>query len=206
MTVTAVSPAPAKAWITVAVGALVVPMIGLGIGTGGAATLDYVRERGSMGYPYAPYESRHKALEAFASQTPVENITRIRSVLGCTVTDVAGMLGVSRQAIYDWQAGKAIAAENASRLSELTRAADSIAGESLALTPRVLRRPIRDGKNFFELVREGGSAEGAAGRLVEIVRGEARERETLKKRLAGRARPVREAFEDIGSPMLEEKG
>jgi transcriptional regulator with XRE-family HTH domain len=203
---TPISPAPAKAWVTVAVGALVVPMIGLGIGTGGAATLDYIRERGSMGYPYAQYESRHKALEAFSSQMPVENIARIRSVLGCTVTDVAGMLGVSRQAIYDWQAGKAIAPENASRLSQLTRAANIIARESLALTPRVLRRPIRDGKNFFELVREGGSAEGEAGRLVEIVRGEARERETLKKRLAGRARPVREAFEDIGSPMLEEKG
>jgi len=206
MTLTAVSPAPAKAWITVAVEVLVVPMIGLGIGTGGAATLDYVRKRGSMGYPYAPYESRHKALEAVASQMPVENIARIRGVMGCTVTDVAVMLGVSRQAIYDWQAGKAMAPENASRLSALTRAADIIAGESLARTPRLLHRSIRAGKNFFELVREGGSAEGAASRLVEIVHGEARERETLKKRLAGRARPVREAFEDIGSPMLEEKG
>lgn len=206
MTMKVVLPASAKPWITVAVGALVVPMIGFGIGTGGAATLDYVRERGNMGYPYAVYESRHKALEAFASETPVENIVRIRGVLGCTVTDMARMIGVSRQAIYDWRAGKAIAPENASRLSELTRAADIIAGEGPAVTPRVLRRPIREGKNFFELVREGGSAAVAADRLVEIVRVEASERETLKKRLAGRARPVREAFEDIGSPMLEEKG
>jgi transcriptional regulator with XRE-family HTH domain len=202
---TAISPVQAKGWMTVAVGALVVPMMGLGIGTGGAATLDYVRERGNMGYPYAHYESRQKAPDAVASQTPAENIAHVRSVLGCTVTDVAVLLGVSRQAIYDWQAGKAVGAENVARLCELTRAADVIAGEGLEMTPRVLRRSIQGGKNFFELVREEGS-EDAAHRLADIVRGEARERESLRKRLAGRARPGREAFDDIGSPMLEEKG
>jgi len=158
-----------------------------------------------MGYPYAHYEWRQKAVDAVDTQPPGENIARIRSVLGYTVTDVAGLLGVSRQAIYDWQAGKAIGPQNAARLSEVTRAADAIAREGVALTLRAMRRPIRDGKNFFELVRGGDSAEDSARRLIELVRGETREREALQTRLARRARPGREAFEDIGSPMLDEK-
>ena len=43
-------------------------------------------------------------------------------------------------------------------------------------------------------------------RLVEIVRTETRQRQALEKRLAGRKRPAREAFEEVGAPMLDERG
>jgi len=135
----------------------------------------------------------------------VENISRIRAVLNPTVTDLARILKVSRQAIYDWQAGKPIAAENAARLAELVRAADLFAVEGLRGTSQAMRRPIKNGKNFFELVEGGSPADTAARRLIEIVRSEFRQREALRNRLAGRKRPSREAFGEIGAPMLDEK-
>jgi hypothetical protein len=69
-----------------------------------------------------------------------------------------------------------------------------------------MRRPIANGRNFFEAIRDGGSAERAARTLIEIVRRELNQRETLKSRLADRARPGQEDFRDLGAPMLDEKG
>jgi transcriptional regulator with XRE-family HTH domain len=179
--------------------------LGLEIGTGGSATFVYIRSRGDRGYPFAAYEWSHRSTETIDGPTVVENIRRIRAVLIPTVTDLAGLLSVSRQAVYDWQAGKPIAAENLARLEELAKAADLLAIEGLRGTSQALRRRIRDGKNFFDLVKEGGSAESAARGLVQIVRTENNQREALRRRLAERKRPSREAFGEIGAPMLDEE-
>jgi hypothetical protein len=179
--------------------------LGLEVGTGGAATFVYVQSRGNMGYPFVGYEWPGRVASAVAGPTIIENISRIRAVLNPTVTDLAGILQVSRQAIYDWQAGKPIAEENAARLADLVKAADLFVVEGLRGTSQAMRRPIKDGKNFFELVKDGSPADTAARGLIEIVRSEFRQREALRKRLAGRKRPSRDVFGDIGAPMLNEK-
>jgi hypothetical protein len=179
--------------------------LGFEVGTGGAATFAYVKYRGNKGYPFAFYDWSSKVTDEIVGRTPVENLGHIRAVLCPTVTDLADILRVSRQAIYDWQAGKPVAEENASRLSELARAADIFAVEGLRGTSQALRRPIKNGKNFFELVGGGSTAETAARTLVEIVRSESNQREALRRRLAGRKRPSREAFSEVGAPMLDEK-
>ena len=76
----------------------------------------------------------------------------------------------------------------------------------LYLTAQVMRRPISGGKNLFEIVRGGGSAEVAASTVIEIVRRELKQRESLKARLAARPRPTHGDFSDLGAPMLDEKG
>ena len=179
--------------------------LGLEAGTGGYVTFVYVRTRGNMGYPFAGYEYSGRVEETIAAPTVAENISRIRTVLSPTVTDLASILKVSRQAIYDWQAGKSISAENAEKLSKLARAADLFAIEGLRGTSQALRRPIKNGKNFFNLIEEGAPADTAARSLIEIIRSEFRQREALRNRLAGRKRPSREAFGDMGAPMLDEK-
>jgi len=179
--------------------------LGLEVGTGGYVTFVYVRSRGNMGYPFAGYEWSGRGMGAVVGPNVIENINRIRTVLNPTVTDLANLLNVSRQAIYDWQAGKPISAENAERLSELARVADLFAAEGLRGTSQALRRPIKNGKNFVNLIEEGTPADTAARSLIEIVRGEFRQREVLRNRLAERKRPSREAFGEIGAPMLDEK-
>lgn len=91
------------------------------------------------------------------------------------------------------------------RLSELAHAADLLAVEGLRGTSQALRRPIKNGKNFFKLIEEGTPADTAARSLIEIVRSEFRQREALRNRLAGRKRPSREAIGEMGAPMLDEK-
>jgi transcriptional regulator with XRE-family HTH domain len=207
MNATAIWPVPARPTSLFPAAVVPAPMgpLGMEVGTGGAATFVYVRNRGNKGYPFAAYAWSGLVADVIVGPTVIENISRIRAVLNPTVTDLAGTLGVSRQAIYDWQAGKPIAAENAIRLSDLARAADLFAVEGLRGTSQALRRPIKNGKNFFELVKEGSPADSAARGLIEIVRSEFHQREALRNRLAGRKRPSREAFGEIGAPMLDEK-
>lgn len=182
------------------------PIVGFQVGTGGATTIDYLRTRGSRGYALvACSPSRESSAASFASN-PTDNLDYIRTVLRPSVTDLARALGVSRQAIYDWQAGRPIAAENAARLQDIAYAADLFAREGLQATAHVMRRPIADGKNLFDIVRDGGSAEAAARTLIDIVRRELKQRDNLKSRLATRARPTREDFQDLGAPMLDERG
>lgn len=208
MSATAIQESSTKSAIPFAVAGLLLAVgpWGFEVGTGGAATFDYVKVRGNRGYPFAFYDSASRVVDAIAGRSAVENLEHIRSILSPTVTDMAELLRVSRQAIYDWQAGRPIAAENALRLADLAQAADVFAVEGLRGTSEALRRPIRNGKSFFALVGEGGLAENAARTLVEIVRTETRQRQALEKRLAGRKRPAREAFEEVGAPMLDERG
>lgn len=182
------------------------PVVGFQVGTGGAATIDYFKMRGSKGYAYIAYDPRPELLTAQTAASPADNLEHIRSILRPSVTDLAKALGVSRQAIYDWQAGKPIASENAERIIDIARASDLFAREGLQATAQVMRRSISNGKNFFEIIRDGGSAEAAARTLIDIVRRELKQREILETRLAKRTRPTHEDFRDLGAPMLDEKG
>lgn len=182
------------------------PVWGLQVGTGGTSTIDYLRNRGSKGYRFAIYDQITLENDTVDVRTPVEDLARIRDVLHPAVTDLANAFSVSRQAIYDWQSGKSIASENANRLADLARAADLFFQEGLTTTPQLLRRPIFEGKNLFEIIHSGGSAEKAAHTLIKIVQRENFQREALKALLTHRAKPTRDAYEDLGTPTLDEKG
>lgn len=180
--------------------------LGLEVGTGGYETFEYFTARGDRGYRITLYERSRRFAEAIIGATVTEKITRIREILGPTMTDLAALLGVSRQAVYDWQDGKKISAENLERVEELAKAANVLAVGGLRGTSSALRRPIRGGKTFFQLVKQGASSEDAARALVRILRVEADQRESLQKRLGGRKRhPSREVFEDFGVPLLNEE-
>jgi transcriptional regulator with XRE-family HTH domain len=180
------------------------PVFGFQVGTGGAATIDYVKTRGSKGYAFVACDGP-EAPAISRVPSAAEHLAQIRNVLRPSITDLAKALGVSRQAIYDWQDGRPIAPENVARLQDIARAADLFAREGLEATAHVMRRPITDGKSFFDIVREGGYAEPTARVLIDIVRREMKQREQLKARLANRARPAHKDFRDAGAPMLDEK-
>jgi transcriptional regulator with XRE-family HTH domain len=199
--------APALAYPTVRPEAfLIAGFIGLTatallVGTGGQPTADYYRQRGVKGYALAAYASASD-IQALPIRTPAEDLAHIRATLKPSVTDLASALGVSRQAVYDWNLGKPVAAANAARLADLAKAADVLSVEGLTTTGSILRRPIIAGKSLFDIVRDGGAAENAARKLLQIVQREQQQRERLAVRIAGRRRPA----EDYGSPMLDEVG
>lgn len=178
--------------------------IGLQVGTGGSATAGYYIAKGGRGYALAAYDGCNSA-GVTPVPTPSENLTRIRTILKPSVTELANVLGVSRQAIYDWQNGQPITAENAAKLDDLARAADVFAAEGLTTTNQMLRRSMKGGKSFFDIVRFGGSAEEAARTLVQMNRKELEQRKALDARLSERKRPP-VIHRDLGVPSLDEQG
>jgi DNA-binding XRE family transcriptional regulator len=207
MTMTTLASDIARPRLPVVLGFLAsLPVFGFQVGTGGAATIDYFKARGSKGYALVTCDLDREAPPTLRVASPADDLDHIRRVLQPSVTDLAKALGVSRQAIYDWQAGRPIAAENVARLHDIARAADLFAREGIEPTAHIMRRPIVNGENLFDIIRNGGSAEAAARTLIDIVRRELKQRERLKARLANRVRPTREDFQDVGAPMLDEKG
>ena len=137
-------------------------------------------------------------------RTSAENLARIREILKPTITELANLFGVSRQAVYDWQAGKPLAQENAAKLEDLAKAADVLAATGIDGSSQLLRRNIAGSKSLLDVVREGGSATSAAQMLAQTLVREAKQRERLALRLAGRAKP-NVPHDDYGVPMLDER-
>lgn len=193
----------ARPCINMFAGVIGLTAIALQVGTGGVNTAEYYRLRGPKGYAYVAYDAASTMGESISSRTPAEDLSHIRAVLRPAITDLAYALGVSRQAIYDWQSGKPVAAENAARLAELARAADVFAKEGLVTSPQLLQRPIVSGKRLIDIAREGGSTEEAAKKLIHMVRRELHQRQILAERLANRKQPSVPS-DSYGIPALVE--
>jgi hypothetical protein len=177
-------------------------VIGMQVGTGGAETLAYYSQRSRMGYSFAGVRMPVVKGVATVMRDTAGDLEHIKSTLRLSVSSLSRAFGVSRQAIYDWQAGKAVAPENAERLADLARAADALVEANIEPSAQLFRRVISSGKGLLDLVREGVSAEASARKLVDILRTEAWQRERLQARLAGRG-PA--DFSDAGIPMLDEE-
>ena len=176
----------------------------LSVGTGGHPTAEYYRLRGAKGYLLASFDVAPNT-QTLAVRTPAEDLAHVRATFKPSVTELATALGVSRQAVYDWTQGKPVSLGNAARLADLARAADILSSENLTATANVLRRPITSGKSLIDVVRDGGSAEDAARKLLEIIQHEQQQSYRLAVRLAGRRRQTA-SLEDYGSPLLDEVG
>jgi len=128
------------------------------------------------------------------------SVDAIMEALDCSISDIATMTGVTRQAVYDWKSGKTLSRENFSRLCGLSRAAEVFASSNIKPGSRSLNRALSGGGSFISLIAAGGDAIAAARRLVEVLAREAEQREKLSKRLAGR---TYDAY-DAGVSMLDD--
>lgn len=172
------------------------------VGTGGTSTVGYLQHRGDRGYQFIQTPS--VVNPNIGVRLPVENLKSIRAAFKPSMSDLASLLGVSRQAVYNWMAGELPSPESADRLEDLANAADLVASYGLN-SPYLLRRKIRDGKSLLEIVRDGDSAQDAARTLIRIAEKEAEQQDQLKKSFAGRKVPALKS-EDFGVPMLDEFG
>lgn len=182
----------------------------LGVGTGGSPTAQYYIERGEMGYSYPTFQPSYEQGTSEqeypgGGRTPAENLARIRDAFKPTMTELASLFGVSRQAVYDWQGGRSLAPENERKLSSLADAVDLLMSEGIEISSQLLRRKIVGGKSLFDVTRDGGSVERAAQTLVRIARRESEQRKHLGDRLAHRSRAMA-SNADFGSPRVDEEG
>ena len=173
------------------------------VGTGGEQTGNFYRARGDRGYSFARFNSPNSEPTTNKERTAAENVTHIRDVLKSSVTELASIFGVSRQAIYDWQSGKPVSPENLERLDDFAKAADMILADDHLQSARSLRRKIAGGKTVFETVRDGGSAQEAVRALSAMLHREAVQRDAMQARLAERTMPSL-VSSDLGVPTLRE--
>jgi len=143
--------------------------------------------------------SRLPIIEVAPSRSPADDIERIRDVFSPGISTLSDVFGVSRQAVYNWLKGDRPKPEHAAKLRDLAQAADSLANAGIALNGPLLKRKVFEGKNIYEIVRDGGSARDAAQLLVQIVQREQQQRESLNSRFADRKGSSRSVESDFPS-------
>lgn len=173
------------------------------IGTAGAIYVPPFQNRQSNDY-FSPQLKVPLDYHAAAQRTIAEDLARIRAVLKPTISNLATIFGVSRQAIYNWLSGEIPVSLHADKIRDFASVVDIVASEGIVVTGQILKRKLKDGKSLFEIVRDGGSAKEGAQMLVRLLRRESEQRKIMESRLANRTKhPVNPL--DIGSPMLDER-
>jgi DNA-binding transcriptional regulator YiaG len=130
-------------------------------------------------------------------------ITHVRHVMKISVSELAKVFGVSRQAVHGWLKGGALSPRNAQRISEFAQAADVFLESGIDVTPQALRRKISGGQSLLESVGEGGKVVELARALVGTLSRESQQRQRLASRLAGRQKSA-PTTDDFGTPHLHE--
>jgi DNA-binding transcriptional regulator YiaG len=146
---------------------------------------------------------RSQESAADATSASAKDIAHVRQVMKISVSELARVFGVSRQAVHEWIKGGALSQRNAQRLSKLAQAADVLLEFGIEVTPQMLRRKIGGGMSLLESVKEDGKVVELARRLVDTLLRESQQRERLAARLAGRQKPAL-AARDFGAPHLNE--
>ncbi|MDC8758225.1 hypothetical protein [Janthinobacterium fluminis] len=125
-------------------------------------------------------------VEAVAARNSAQDLARIRQVLSPAVSDLANTLGVTRQSIYNWLNGEAIAEENALKLRDLAQAADVLSHAGVSVNSTLLKRKFASGKTLLQVAQSGASASDAAAVLIQVLRRESEQRERLSARFEDR--------------------
>jgi DNA-binding transcriptional regulator YiaG len=146
-------------------------------------------------------DSREAVTEA--ASPSIGDIAHIRQVMKISVSELAKVFGVSRQAVHEWIKGGALSPRNAQRLSELAQVADVLLESGVEIAPQMLRRKVSGGQSLLESVQEEGKVVELAHKLIDTLSRESQQRQRLAARLAGRQKPIL-APGDFGAPHLNE--
>jgi DNA-binding transcriptional regulator YiaG len=144
----------------------------------------------------------HKATADPVSAS-ARDISHIREVTKISVSELARIFGVSRQAVHEWIKGGPLAPKNAQLLSELAQVADIFLESGIDVTPQILRRKIGGGQSILESLKQHSKAVELAQALVDTLSRESQQRQRLVARLAGRPNPPLTDI-DFGTPHVNE--
>jgi transcriptional regulator with XRE-family HTH domain len=124
-----------------------------------------------------------------------DKLEYIESAFDLRVVRVAELLGVSRQAVYDWKRGKSLSDENHRRLDALYKAAQCFKEAGLKLDYTTKHRLIGGELEFIEAL--GRDPLKAVEKLIELIKRGKKQREWLEKRLKTRPEPQGSIADDL---------
>jgi len=171
----------------------------LGVGTGGAIGLHFLRQHQLENVRSSTF-LKVPTIETAFVRGALDDLARIREVFSPAISDLAKALGVSRQAVYNWTNGEQPKPEHLAKLSDFAQAADVIAEAGIPVNGALLKRKIVENKNLFEVVQSGGSARNTAQFLVQVLRRESEQRQRIAARFSNRKESSRSAESDFPAP------
>ena len=130
-------------------------------------------------------------------------IAHIRQATNISVTELARVCGVSRQAVHEWIKGGPLSKVNAGRIFDLAQAIDVLLDSGVDVSSQMLRRNVSGGMSILESVHSDGKVVDLARQLVGTLARESEQRKRLTTRLAGRQRAQLSSTE-FGAPHLNE--
>ncbi|MCL6528284.1 MAG: helix-turn-helix domain-containing protein [Thermaceae bacterium] len=116
-----------------------------------------------------------------------EKLECIETTFDLRVVRVAELLGVSRQAVYDWKQGKSLSDENHRRLDALYRAARRFKEAGLKPDYTTKHRLIGGELEFIQAL--GQDPLGAVEKLIVVTERGKKQREWLEEHLKARPAP-----------------
>jgi transcriptional regulator with XRE-family HTH domain len=89
-------------------------------------------------------------------RTSVEHIENIRSVLNPSVSDLAGLFDVTRQAVYKWLSGDSIPEpDKLNRIVKLSEIADTFNAAKISRAGSLLKMKAFNGQSLMDLLKTG---------------------------------------------------
>jgi transcriptional regulator with XRE-family HTH domain len=177
-------------------------LLALSAPTGVASGLDFART--SQRLSQIPYYEIVLTADEVAEATFPSRIRFIQKVLAVSISDLAFVLGVSRQAVYKWLSRGPVSDLNRERLEDLTAAANVLAPYAGSQALMLNRRRNIDGLTLVESLRSGASARVWAEEVSQLLIKGRNQRKMMDQMLASHRRSL-PALREMGVPLLDEQ-
>lgn len=125
------------------------------------------------------YYFQHKIV-----QNPVADL---KTQLKFNNSDLARVIGVTRQAVHDWLNGSQISEANQTKLDALRRIAVSLQRHGIEVSARLFLREFEtERRSLSSIIQSGESADGLEEEIIKVTSIEKRQREMLNNTLSSR--------------------
>ena len=166
-------------------------------GTGGSID-NLVNEDRTDALPSTSWEAFFEQVgeytDADAMEAPeaAELIAEIKATLGVSITDLATIAGVSRQAVYDWIGGGQVSEANYDRLLELRQICSDWRQRTSRPIGRLLRVKDEAGETLLDLLRRESLRKAQIAPRMEALAGMAEKQGERRKERKSKLAPLSE--------------
>lgn len=154
-----------------------VAAIGLVLGTGSVAPSTNYNDRHGNYRPVNPTSNLGSRPIAKLSPEVADLITveqhlkKIKTHIGLSISELSGFLGVTRQAIYKWQAGLSTPdTENIMKVRELSRLADGLAEAKVSRPSDLVKAKAFNGSSILDLMKRDEDYSESLAALIKEYR------------------------------------
>jgi hypothetical protein len=201
------TPVQSSPWNTsIAKGLLQVALISLSVpsltsGTASAYPVEVLRKIEDVSRLMVPRQGRR---EITSLRSVKEEVELIRSVFGLNMSEVAQLFNISRPAAYAWLDGALPKAEAMARLTRIADQAQDAKSAGVTRMAHFVRRPQKDGRSLFQLLKEGADIQDALAAIRKTAEEEEAGRKVSASRKASTKKGDPAGIDEVATPIIPE--